>query len=175
MAAEGACAGSNGDGMRSCAAHPGGVGDFKRLLVWRKAHALALHAHRVAARMRGPGYAALRNQIIRAALSIPANIVEGHGQASRRDFARFLRYSINSTSELEHHSLTARDLGGMEQRDFLSLMTQLIEVRKMLHGLRASLDRPRRSPNPTSSENPRADARDASPPSPIRTGPEPSD
>jgi four helix bundle protein len=125
------------------------MGDFKKLLVWRKAQALALNAHRIASRMRGPGYSALRNQIIRAALSIPTNIVEGHGQASPRDFARFLGYSINSTSELEHHSLTARDLGGMEQGDFDLLMAQLIEVRKMLHGLRASRDRPR--PSPTSS------------------------
>ena len=121
------------------------MGDFKKLLVWRKAHALALHAHRIATSMKGPAYAALRQQIIRAALSIPANIVEGHGQASKRDFARFLGYSINSTSELEHHSITARDLGGMKEADFRSLTDQLVEVRKMLHGLRSSLDRPSRA------------------------------
>jgi four helix bundle protein len=119
------------------------MGDFKKLMVWRKAHALALNVFRVASQMRGPGYAGLRNQMIRAALSVPTNIVEGHGQASPRDFARFLGYSINSTSELEHHLITARDLGGIAHSDFVSLLAQLVEVRKMVYGLLTSLDRPR--------------------------------
>ena len=68
------------------------MGDFKRLLVWQKAHALAVNVHRVASRIRGAHNAALRNQMIRAAQSIPANIVEGRGQKSARDFARFVRY-----------------------------------------------------------------------------------
>ena len=114
------------------------MGDFKKLLVWRKAHALAINVHRIASKMRGPGMAALRNQMIRAALSIPTNIVEGHGQASLRNFARFLGYSLNSGAELEQHLLTARALDGINESEFRSLTTGLIEVRKMVHGLRAS-------------------------------------
>jgi four helix bundle protein len=122
------------------------MGDFKKLHVWRKAHALALHVHRIAGKMRGPQFAALRAQMIRAALSIPTNIVEGHGQASKRDFARFLGYSINSTSELEHHLITGRDLKAVEKAEFISTIDQLVEVRKMLHGLRSSLKRPQSVP-----------------------------
>jgi hypothetical protein len=54
-----------------------GVSDFKKLLVWQKAHALGLHAHRVAMGIRRSQDLALRGQITRAAMSIPANIVEG--------------------------------------------------------------------------------------------------
>ncbi|MFN2638089.1 MAG: four helix bundle protein [Gemmatimonadaceae bacterium] len=39
--------------------------------------------------------------IIRAATSIPANIAEGRRQESEKEFARFLRYALNSSSELE--------------------------------------------------------------------------
>ena len=117
------------------------MGDFKQLAVWRKAHALALDAHRVAARMRGPGVTALRGQLTRAALSIPTNIVEGHGHASKRDFARFLGYSINSASELEYHLIFAGDLGVIPRDDVDDLLAKVVEVRKMLHGLRASLQR----------------------------------
>ena len=127
-------------------AHPRRMGDFKKLVVWRKAHALALHGHRVAAGMHGARYSALRGQLARAALSIPPNIVEGHGQASRRDFGRFLGYAINSTTELEYHLIIARDLGAIDPAGFVSLLAQLVEVRKMLHGLRTSLDR--QSPSP---------------------------
>ena len=41
--------------------------------------------------------------MIRAAMSVPANIVEGRWQISEREFCRFLRYALNSCSELEYH------------------------------------------------------------------------
>jgi len=68
-------------------------------------------------------------------MSIPTNIVEGSGQQSRKEFARFLRFALNSTSELEYHLTVARDTEAIEIIDFDSLAAQTIEVRKMLHGL----------------------------------------
>jgi four helix bundle protein len=111
------------------------VSDFKNLLVWQKAHALALHAHRVAMGIRRSHDVALRSQIIRAAMSIPANIVEGRRQESEKEFARFLRIAINSGCELEYHLIVARDIGVISRADYGSLLRELIEVRQMLHGL----------------------------------------
>jgi four helix bundle protein len=79
------------------------VSDFKRLQVWRKAHALALNVHRVAARIRGAHNASLRSQLLRAAMSVPTNIVEGTGQRSGKEFGRFLDIAIKSASEVEYH------------------------------------------------------------------------
>lgn len=109
--------------------------DFKKLQIWHKAHALALHAHRVATGMRRPHDVALRSQIIRAAMSIPANIVEGRRQESEKEFARFLRIALNSGCELEYHLIVARDIRVISETDSESLLRELIEVRKMLHGL----------------------------------------
>ena len=111
------------------------MSDFRRLEVWKRAHALAVDSHEVAIRIRGAAYISLRSQIIRAAISIPANIVEGCEQKSRNDFARFLRYSIGSTSELESHLEIAKDIHVVTGKDFDSLYEQLTRVRKMLHGL----------------------------------------
>ena len=111
------------------------VSDFKKLHVWRKAHALAVHAHRVATGMRRSQDQSLRGQIIRAAISIPANIVEGIRQESEKEFARFLRIALNSGCELEYHLILAGDIGAMSQRDADSLLKECIEVRRMLHGL----------------------------------------
>ena len=123
------------------------MSDFKRLKVWRKAHALALNVHRVVVRMRGSDTAPLRSQMLRAAMSIPTNIVEGTGQPSGREFGRFLSIALKSTSELEYHLIIARDIRAIAVTDFNSLSSQAIEVRKMLHGLRnrvvASSGRPR--------------------------------
>jgi four helix bundle protein len=73
--------------------------------------------------------------MVRAAMSIPTNILEGCGQESRREFARFLRYAINSASELHYHLIIGRDMEVIRVNDFASLVTQTIEVRKMLSGL----------------------------------------
>ena len=111
------------------------MSDFKRLQVWHKAHALSLAVDRVSTRMRGSRYASLRNQIFRAAMSVPANIAEGRRQKSEKEFARFLRYALNSSSELEYHLIVARDTKVIAESDFVSLISQTITVRKMLYGL----------------------------------------
>jgi four helix bundle protein len=111
------------------------VSDFKNLVVWRKAHALALNVDRVAAGIRGSRYSSLKSQMTRAAMSIPTNIVEGTGQRTRAEYSRFVRFSLNSASELEYHLLVAKDTRAMTLGDFDALTRQTIEIRKMLHGL----------------------------------------
>lgn len=111
------------------------MSDFKKLQVWQKAHALALAAHRVALRIKGSLYSSLRSQVFRAAMSIPANIAEGRRQKSEKEFARFLGYALNSSTELEHHLILARDTQVIPETDFVSLLAQTITVRKMLYGL----------------------------------------
>jgi four helix bundle protein len=110
------------------------VSDFKNLKVWQKAHALALHTYRVATKMRRSRDLSLRGQLIRAAISIPANIVEGRRQDSEKEFARFLRIALNSACELEYHLILARDFEAMSVTDAESLLRECIEVRKMIHG-----------------------------------------
>jgi four helix bundle protein len=112
-----------------------GMSDFKKLKVWRKAHALALNVRRVATAIKGSDNASLRNQLLRASASIPTNIVEGTCQKSGLEFARFLRFSLNSSSELEYHLIAARDFDVISLSDFHSLTSQTVEIRKMLYGL----------------------------------------
>ncbi|HMI49821.1 MAG TPA: four helix bundle protein [Gemmatimonadaceae bacterium] len=111
------------------------MSDFKKLKVWRKAHALALSVRRVATRIRGSDNASFRNQIIRAAMSIPTNIVEGTGQKTGKEFARFIGFALNSASELEYHLIMGRDARLIEAGEFEALSSRTIEVQKMLHGL----------------------------------------
>jgi four helix bundle protein len=129
------------------------VSDFKRLKVWRKAHSLALSVRRVARSIRGADNASLRNQLIRAAMSIPTNIVEGTGQKTGKEFARFIGIALNSASELEYHLMMARDDRVIKTNDVESLLSRTIEVRKMLHGLQNAVlasSRMPKKPVPTS-------------------------
>ena len=111
------------------------MADFRKLRVWQTAQELAIGAHRVTVRMRGVRHATLCDQLVRAAMSVPTNIVEGSAHSSPREFARFLRYALASASEVEGHIQLARDLGMMTDPDFASLLARVVDVRKMLHGL----------------------------------------
>ena len=111
------------------------MADFKKLLVFEKAHVLMLGVHHVAKSIRRTYDIALRSQMNRAALSIPTNIVEGRRQSSDAEFARFLRIALNSGFELEYHLIAARDLGAVSESDSAHLISQVIEVRRMLYGL----------------------------------------
>jgi len=111
------------------------MADFKKLRVWNKAHALALNAERVAAEIRNAAHKPLRSQLNRAAMSIPTNIVEGRSKKSDRDFARYLGYALGSANELECHVILAHDVGAMSESDFDALMRQVVDIKRMLHGL----------------------------------------
>ena len=111
------------------------MGDFKKLLVWQKAHTLSLETHHAASRIRGVMHLSLRSQMVRAAQSIPSNIVEGRGTQTDREFAKYIRSAISSSDELEYHLLSARDRGVMKHVLHDALLDRVVEVRKMLYGL----------------------------------------
>ena len=122
------------------------MSDFRKLKVWEKSHSLALNAISVAKKIRGSDNAALRLQIVRAAESIPTNIVEGSGQESAKEFGRFLSIAIKSSSELEYHLILASDLHLIARSDFTSLTDQTIQVRRMLYVLRTKVITSAKSP-----------------------------
>ncbi len=109
--------------------------DFKGLLVWRRAHALALSVYRAMPLKGRREHAALINQARRAAISISANIAEGCARATQRDFMKFLNISYASAAELEYHLILAGDLGLVGASAFRSLTDQVVQVRRMLAGL----------------------------------------
>lgn len=111
------------------------MADFKKLEVWQKAHALSLSIDRMCKRIRSSQYNSLRNQIFTAALSIPANIAEGRRKASEKEFVRFLRIAVSSSSELESHLVFAQDAEVIAKSEAVSLIGQTILVRKMLYAL----------------------------------------
>ena len=115
--------------------------DFRKLVVWHKAHALTLQVFAVSENLRKPPYFLLQNQMIRAAISVPANIAEGAGRKGDREFRRFVRIAFGSASELEYHLLLARDLGLVPVAAHDRLSSAAAEVKRMLTGLAATLSK----------------------------------
>lgn len=114
--------------------------DFRNLEVWQRAHQVVLAVYRVTTGFPSGERFGLTSQMRRCAVSIPSNIAEGSGRDSDPDFARFLRISMGSASELDYQLLLARDLGFMDEESYDDLSTELARVKRMLNGLLKRLD-----------------------------------
>ena len=122
--------------------------DFKKLVVWEKSHAVAVETHFIVKAMRSSLYFSLQSQMWRAAASVPTNIAEGSRQLSRRDFGRFLRYALNSNTELEYHFILARDIDAVSRESADRLLSSIEEVRKMLYGMLRRVSPPKKPQRP---------------------------
>jgi four helix bundle protein len=112
------------------------VQDFRKLMVWQKAHELTLAVYRATKGFPQDERYGLTIQARRSAASVPANIAEACGRSGSGDFARFLDVASGSASELEYHLLLARDLGHLDTATHECLATDVAEIRQMLSSLR---------------------------------------
>jgi four helix bundle protein len=109
--------------------------NFRDLEVWRLSHELVLRIYRLTSAFPHEEQFSLTSQARRAAVSIPANIAEGCGRGSNRDFSRFLQIAAGSASELEYHLLLSRDLGFLSAPDYESVTSHAVRAKKMLSAL----------------------------------------
>ena len=113
--------------------------DYHQLKVWERSHAFALSVRTEVRRMPKRGFHRLRTQLVDSSESIVWNIVEGCGATSRKEFARFLGISIRSTMEAQGQLEQARDALAMKAEACTRLMCEVVEIRRMLCGLRAAV------------------------------------
>src|SRR5947208_7214157 len=109
--------------------------DFRELKVWGKAHEITLLCYKLTAKFPKDELTGLVSQIRRCSASIPANIAEGCGRAGNSELHRFLQIACGSASELEYHFLLARDLGYLEPQSYSSMLTKMLEMKRMLVSL----------------------------------------
>ena len=109
--------------MRQAARH------FQDLIVWQKAHKFVLATYKIISTFPQSEIYGLTSQLWRAAVSIPANIVEGFKKAGKADKSRFLNIAQASLEESRYYLLLAQDL---EYCDCSDILQQLEEVSKLL-------------------------------------------
>ncbi len=109
--------------------------DFRRLVVWQRAHALTLVVYRTSARIRPRDFPGLGSQLRRAVSSIPTTLAEGSGHSSRREFARFVQMALASAAEAEYHLQLAHDLGAITPDLSQRLLRDISELRRQLAAL----------------------------------------
>lgn len=115
------------------------LADHKRLDVWGKSMDLAVDVYAAAKRMPKQEEYRLTAQMIRAAISVPANIAEGHTRATRKDFAHFISIARGSNAELETLFLLAERTELLPREVTQLLIVKSDEVARMLNKLHTRL------------------------------------
>jgi len=83
---------------------------FKDLEIWKRSRLFCSDIYMITSKFPESEKFGLSNQLRRASVSIPSNIVEGSSRISNKDFARFLQITLGSAYEIETQLLIAYDL-----------------------------------------------------------------
>jgi four helix bundle protein len=109
---------------------------FEDLEVWQRGCRLTVDIFKAFSNCKNFGF---KDQIQRAALSIPSNIAEGSERGSSKDFAHFLNIAKGSCGELRTQLYIARKLELLAKPSFDGLVKESKELSAMLEGLRRSM------------------------------------
>lgn len=119
---------------------------YRELLVWQKAMELVVETYRFSSSFPKEERYGLMSQLRRASVSVPSNIAEGYGRASRKEYLQFLYVSQGSLKETETQIILAGILGYASKDATELLLGKAALVGKLLGGLIRALRRKTSAP-----------------------------
>ncbi len=105
---------------------------LESLDVWKRSRHLTVHVYKLFASCKDYGF---KDQITRAAVSIPSNIAEGFERNSKKEFVNFLRIAKGSCAELRTQLYISEDINLIDIETAKILQQEALEISKMLQGL----------------------------------------
>ncbi len=114
-------------------------GNYKQLIVWQKSILLVKEIYRLTQEFPSDEKFGIISQMRRAVVSVPSNLAEGQARRTTGDYVRFVSNAEGSLAELETQLIISIELEFCSRSETESIFFMMIEIRKMLNGLRRSL------------------------------------
>src|SRR4030042_6607563 len=111
------------------------MGNFRKLRVWQLAKELAVRIYKIsksASLLKDFGF---RDQIQRAAVSIPSNVAEGDESGTNKISIRYFYTAKGSIAELQTQIIIANEIGYIENALKDSLIDECDKISIMLRKL----------------------------------------
>jgi four helix bundle protein len=105
---------------------------FEDLLVWQKSMEIVKQIYLISTDSNLCKDFALRDQLRRAALSIPSNIAEGFERYSKKEYLNFLNFAKGSAGELRSLLLVASEIGYLDPIKHNELRNSILEISRYL-------------------------------------------
>lgn len=115
------------------------VESFQDLIVWQKGIQLVSDIYTLTENFPKDEMFGLSGQLKRAAVSVPANIAEGWGNGTTKNYIRFLEISRGSLFELETLIIISANLSLVNQEKGNEITNKIKETGRMLQSLITTL------------------------------------
>jgi four helix bundle protein len=132
---------------------------FEKLEVWQEARKINQSVYRLTKNFPRREMFAMTSQLRRASVSISANIAEGAGRNSDKDFAHFLEQSYGSLMEVAAIFYLALDEGYVNSNELEPFFEELEKLAKRIAALNRSLSIPTSKTPFTRAKSPALDPR----------------
>jgi four helix bundle protein len=113
--------------------------DHMKLKVFELADRLALRIYQSTKNFPPTERYGLQAQIRRAAISVPANIVEGCARSTQAEYSRFIEISYGSARELQYEVALSARLGYLDDKSAKQLDCECTALARALNGLLRAL------------------------------------
>jgi four helix bundle protein len=126
---------------RCLMSEPQRIRNYRDLAVWQRGMDIALAVYEVTKSFPDDERFGLTSQLRRAAVSVPANIAEGHARSSTKDYLRYISIAIGSLAETATFVELAGRLNYGNVAELRKIFEMTTEERRMLRALQKSLRR----------------------------------
>jgi four helix bundle protein len=114
---------------------------IEQLDVFQLSHKLAIQIYKLTSTFPRTELYGLTSQLRRASSSIPMNLCEGANRLSKAEYRHFVGIARGSTGEIWYQLMLAKDLGYLEEKEYIKLRKDYERVGQMLTKLSQSLQR----------------------------------
>ena len=118
----------------------GPIKSYEDLEVWQLGIDLSLRAYEVAGQLPSSERFELSSQIRKCAVSIPANVAEGHARRKPKPYVNHVYIALGSLAEWATYLVIANRLGYITRTVFDSEKREADRLGQMLHALARSLE-----------------------------------
>ena len=115
---------------------------YTKIKAWQLADALALSVYKATKEFPKSEIWVLTSQMRRAAVSVPANIVEGSARKNRNEYLQFLHIAMSSLSELSYYIRFTKELEYLDIHRYKELWEKGQEGLRTLQGLISYIEKP---------------------------------
>jgi|SRR3989344_4241398 len=112
---------------------------FEDLRIWQESHRLVSEIYKLVRKFPKEEKFILISQLLRASISIPANIVEGFYRNTTKELIQFLYTFRGSAGEVIYYLMLSKDLNYISEYDYKRLRNDYELLAKSINALINSL------------------------------------